>query len=71
MGVETIAVILDLIAAIGKYIVQAFAESDPAKLEKVTDILEADDDLKLRAALALNREEAAREAAAMFGEGSD
>lgn len=57
----TVGVMAELIGEIGKIIVQAFQENDPAKLEKVTDVLPAGHPLRLSAKLA-HEEEVTRRA---------
>ena len=61
MGAEAIAAALKLGGSILIHIFKAFQDLDPAKLSKVTDILDNDDPMKLEAGLALGREKMRRD----------
>jgi hypothetical protein len=52
---DTAKVIVELITSLANLIFDAFAQKDPAKLKKVTDVL-TDEPLKTKAALAMQRE---------------
>jgi len=56
VGPNTISVISELLAIIGRMILEAFNTQDPSKLRKITDILPDEGTLKSRAALALEEE---------------
>lgn len=60
VGLEAASVAAELGAAVLKLILEAFAQGDPKKLKRVTDILPRGHELKSKAALALEREIALR-----------
>jgi hypothetical protein len=54
-------VVLDIIKFVINLIEEAFSGLDPAKMRKVTDILDDDNDLKLRAEMAFQDAKTRRE----------
>jgi hypothetical protein len=60
VGIEAASVALSIGAEIVKLILAAFAEGDPKKLKRVTDILPRGHELKSQAALVLEMEIALR-----------
>lgn len=58
---KIVDVALEIGAALVKVALEALREGDPAKLRKVTDVLPPGDELRTKAALALEEEKARRE----------